>query len=35
MADLRIIIPTEKEVLLINCFGEGKEVRISEGEVYL
>jgi len=29
------IIPAGKEVLLINCFDEGKEVRISEKEIYL
>lgn len=35
MADLTTIIPAGKEVLPINCFGEGKEIRISGGEIYI
>lgn len=35
MADLGTIIPAGEEVLLINCLGEEKEIRISGGEIYL
>jgi hypothetical protein len=35
MADLTTIIPARKEVLLIKCFGEEKEIRISGVEIYL
>jgi hypothetical protein len=35
MADLTTIIPAGKEVLLSDCFGEGKEIGISGGKIYL
>jgi predicted RNA-binding protein len=35
MTDLTTIIPAGKEVLLIDCLGEEKEIRISGGEIYL
>ena len=35
MADVTTIIPAGKEMFLINCFGEEKEIRIFGGEIYI